>query len=147
MCCTINFLHDAVSSITPNPSVIIKNSTTFLVEWSPPFLWPGQAIEYYTISVSDEDNGLLIAQKKVNSAYNDVIVSLDVSIDEHQRQECNPYKFTLSAMNSLNELLQTFNITRGFPSGMLSLLLYKFRVLVFRVKKVLYDKFCVEKFS
>ena len=122
--CTIYFLHDAVSPITPNPSVTIENSTTMLVEWSPPFLWPGQAIEYYTVSVSDENNGLLIAQKKVNSAYDDVIVSLEVSIDEHQRQECNLYILTLSAMNISNELLQTFNTTKGFLSGTLSLSLY-----------------------
>lgn len=67
------------------------------------------------VSITKEEQ--LITHERVNSSFDDVIVSLEVLIDESQRQECNLYKFTLHVVNSLNKLLTTFNVTKGFPSS------------------------------
>ena len=109
-----------MSPIDPNPLVIIENLTSILLEWSPPFLWPGQVIKYYAIFVTNKSDDSLIKQERVTSSFDDVIVTLKVIIDEDQKQECNEVIIEISAVNNSDNQLQTFNRAVGYPSSELT---------------------------
>ena len=107
-----------MSPIDPNPLVTIENLTSILLEWSPPFLWPGQVIKHYAIFVTNKSDGSLIKQERVISSFDDAIVTLKVIIiAEHQKQECNEFIIKIFAINYSNKQLQAFNKTVGYPSS------------------------------
>ena len=51
---TITILLHADPPVSPNP-ILVKNATHRTLMWSPPFLWPGQRIQQYNISVTSNE--------------------------------------------------------------------------------------------
>ena len=97
--------------------MVIQNLTTMLLQWSPPFLWPGHHIKYFRISVTNKENVNVILHDRVNATYSDPVVSFTWSIDEHQGQECTEFVFGISAVDDRDRELQNFNVIRGYPSS------------------------------
>lgn len=103
--------------LIPNPSVKIQNSTSFLLEWSPPFLWPGQHIDYFIIKAIKLNDGN-ITHYQVNSTFSDVIVSLTVELDMYDLTvcTCTEFLFRIFAVGPDLEELPSFNVTGNFLS-------------------------------
>ena len=98
----------ADSPLSHNP-VLIKNTTHVTVSWSPPFLWPGQPIEYYSVSLDLESKGSVFSQR-VNSTFSDRIVSYTLPMPA-ESLSCSSFIFYITAANSLGSVFQTYNIT------------------------------------
>ena len=102
--CTLH----ADSPISRNP-VLVKNTTHVIVSWSPPFLWPGRAIEYYTVSFMLESDGSIYSQR-VNSTFSDHVVSYTQQMSG-ESLSCTSFTFYITAADSSGSILQTFNVT------------------------------------
>ena len=110
----------AESPVVPNPVVIIQSPTSLLLKWSPPFLWPGYHIDYFVVSTKNKtDDHLITADTvRINASFNDMILALNKSFNDEYVQDCNEFTFSISAFSDYHwPHPQTFNITRGFPSG------------------------------
>ena len=90
-------------SILSNPSVF-KNATHATLKWSPPFLWPGERIHQYNVSVTNK-NDESISHHLINTSFTDPIVSFSMSSTS---LPCNGIMFSISPVT---ELTQTFNIS------------------------------------
>lgn len=84
----------------PNPSVQMQNSTVFLLEWSPPFLWPGEHIEYFIITATKLKDGSVIHHRMVNTSFDDTIVPLTVELDAFMYDlcTCSEFLFRIAAV-------------------------------------------------
>ena len=73
------------------------NSTIFLLEWSPPFLWPGYHIEYFNVIVTNQKNDRVVHHTTVNASFDDIIVSLIIELDaySHDLSTCTEFLFTV----------------------------------------------------
>ena len=91
-------------TLSPNPS-LERNTTHLTLLWSPPFLWPGNRIQYYNITFTNRSTGS-ISYSRMNSTYNDQIVTFAREI---QIQICSSteLKICISAISSV-ELLESF---------------------------------------
>ena len=77
--------------------MISPNSTIFLLEWSPPFLWPGYHIEHFSIIVRNQKEDRVIHRTTVNASFDDIIVSMMVELDvySHDLCTCTEFLFTI----------------------------------------------------
>ena len=116
----------AGSPISPNPS-ISKNTTHFIILWSPPFLWPGQRIQHYNVCMSNKYNGS-IAHHMVNTTSINPFVTLffpmglsSLQFNTQNILSCPKITFSISPVDGITaEPMQTFNISDwawNFPSG------------------------------
>ena len=108
----------ADSPISNNPS-IEKNSTHLSLLWSPPFLWPGQRIQYYNISLVNKTDGI-VAYYRVNSTFSDQLVTF-----VYQNEKCTSteIEFRISAVGVSGLLVPVFNDTEWIlPSGTCSII-------------------------
>ena len=120
----------AGSPISSNPS-IAKNSTHFILLWSPPFLWPGQRIQHYNISMTNTYNGSIAHHMVDTTSTNPfVTVSFPMGLSSLQFNtqnilSCSKITFSISPIDGTTaEPMQTFNISDwsyNFPSGKLCL--------------------------
>ena len=111
--------------IFPNPSVSIQsNGTLFLLQWSPPFLWPGHDIQYYSITVTNISNNSFIELSVLNATFSDALVSYVYPIDVNQSQMCTELLFGVTAITSYGEfeLLSTFSIEGQYPASKIRLI-------------------------
>lgn len=96
--------------ISSNPS-IEKNSTHLSLFWSPPFLWPGQRIDYYNISFINKSDSS-IAYYTVNSTFRDRVVKFTRMIHENDIMcKRTEIEFFISAFNVSGYPLPSFNIS------------------------------------
>ena len=129
-CCNVVYTC-AGSPISPNPS-IAKNPTHFVLLWSPPFLWPGQRIQHYNISMINTYNGS-IAYHMVDTTSTTPFVTVSIPMDSSSLQQfntqnilsCPKITFSISPVDGTTaEPMQTFNISDwawNFPSGKICL--------------------------
>ena len=112
----INSLISVEPPLIPNPSIKTQNST-FLLEWSPPFLWPGQHIDYFIIKVVILNDGS-IAHYLVNTTFDDTIIPLTVELDTYDLRvcACTEFLFRISAIGPGQVELPSFNVTGRFLS-------------------------------
>ena len=130
----IKFVLD--SPISPNPSAENPNATSILLKWSPPFLWPGYSIDYYSISVSNSTSGHIIHSQLRNSSFNDALLLLMIFAEDRNIQSCHTLEILLSATSNDMENLMMFPVNGGYiPSNVLL-----FKVLSLSLK-VLRNKF------
>lgn len=94
--------HDIiVSPLNPNPLLKQPNSTLLLVEWSPPFLWPGYFIESYNISIQSHDSTGNISFYQVSSiAFDDAIVSFQCNKTSLRLRQCSLYNFGITPIHT-----------------------------------------------
>ena len=105
----------SASPLLQNPSLTQKNSTALLVQWSPPYLWPGYSIHVYNISIQNHDNGHVFYHQ-INAEFDDKIVAFTF-IQEKQLNHCSEFTFGISAVSTDSEELSTAYVTGGFASG------------------------------
>ena len=102
----------------PNPVVVIQSPTSLVLKWSPPFLWPGYHSDYFVVSTINKTDDHLITVDRLNATVNDVVLTLNKSLNDEHVQDCNEFLFSLSAFNDIYGMHpQTFNVTGGYPSG------------------------------
>ena len=109
-----NYIH-ADSPISPNPSVTIQTANpSLLVKWSPPFLWPGQRINHFNISIRNISSDL-ISHRIVNTTFSDTLVTFSKFIEPEQREHCSEIEFAVSAVAKDGGTLQPFTVKSGYP--------------------------------
>ena len=108
----------AESPLSQNLSIVNPNSSSILVKWSPPFLWPGHSINHYIISIGGTGESRSIHY--VNATFDDAVVTfLEVS-DNSEIWNCNELQIAISAItdNSDSTELPTFTVIGGYLPGM-----------------------------
>ena len=113
--------------ILPNPSISIESNdidSSFLLQWSPPFLWPGDHIKYYNITVTNISNKSFIEVYMLNATFSDALVSYIYPIDFNQSQLCIELSFGVSAISSSGEPLSTFDIQGKYSASKIWRLIY-----------------------
>ena len=106
--------------MTPDPSLIVENATTLLVQWSPPFLWPGYHIDYFNVSVKQRSTNNVLMFDVLNATFDELIVSYYHvrNTSEQDASECNELLFEVSSHASSNSSHpQTYSISGAFPMG------------------------------
>ncbi len=107
--------------LAPNPSVmsLYPNSTSFLLEWSSPFLWPGYHIEHFNIIVTNLKDDRVIQRTTVNASFDDIIVSLTVELDTYSIDlcTCTEFLFTIIAIGPDLAELPSFSVTGRYLSS------------------------------
>ena len=98
--------------LTPNPSATTHNSTQILLEWFPPYLWPGQHISYFNISVINTSDSTA-TYYRVNSSYSEAIVSLELSLASLE-DTCSELVFEISAVVDGLKILRSYTITEKY---------------------------------
>ena len=105
--------------LSPNPLLEI-NASHINLTWSPPFLWPGHAIQYFNISITNKSDGS-VTYHETNSNFGDRVVSFTKDIQEESLM-CTEMTVNISAISNysystLQQPLQMFNVThRVLPS-------------------------------
>ena len=97
--------------IVPNPSIHLDNLTpSFVVKWSPPFVWPGQHINHFQVRVHNLTDGGIVADR-INTTFKDVLVTYVNHLTQHQLQMCTELLFCITAIDDSDGILKTINIT------------------------------------
>ena len=97
--------------IAPNPSIHLDSLTpSFVVKWSPPFLWQGQHINHFQVGVHNLTDGGIVVDR-VNTTFKDVLVTYVQHLTQHQLQMCTELLFSITAIDHSNGILKTINIT------------------------------------
>ena len=103
------------SPVSPNPSISNLNATSMLVKWSPPFLWPGYAITYYNISVTNTEG--LTDLYHVNASFSDAVVSFSLIANQSRTIEsCAHLRFEIAPVTTDDSIMtiKSSVITGGF---------------------------------
>ena len=106
------------SPIFPNPSISTQSDCTLLLQWSPPFLWPGHRIKHYDITVANMSNDSSIDLDMLNATFNDAIVSYIYPIHYIQSQKCHTQLlFGVTATNIYAKTLSTYYVEGQHPAS------------------------------
>ena len=91
---------------------IINDSThdQLSLLWSPPFLWPGERIDYFNVSFMNKSDGS-IEYYKVDSVFSDQVVNLTVVINPNETCTTAEIKFCISPVSVSGQLLRERNVT------------------------------------
>ena len=81
---------------SPNPLLENHNSSSVTLNWSPPFLWRGELIDYYIVSVLNESGNCV--EQRVNTTFSDVIVSFTSTSENANILSCEKLTFTIEAV-------------------------------------------------
>ena len=121
-------LKRAGSPVSPNPS-ISKNDTHLILLWSPPFLWPGQRIQYYNITLIIDDDGSIAHHMVVNTTLTNPLIEIlfpprlsSLQFNAQNTPSCITFAISPVSDGSASQLVQTINISDWvwiFPSGIL----------------------------
>lgn len=100
--------------MTPNPMAVLQEAS-ILLKWCPPYLWAGDRIKYYTVLTTNMTDGS-VTSDIINATFSDNVVTLNKS---RQDEDCAEFRFTLSAVNTENENLRVYEVTKGYEQGIL----------------------------
>ena len=110
------FILTAESPIFPNPSISEIESDaelSYLLKWSPSFLWPGHDIKYFNITINETSDRSVI-HDSINTTFSDIVVSYTRRIDKM----CSEFSFGISAISSFDRELQPIYYVNGrYPSS------------------------------
>ena len=84
------------------------------MKWSPPFLWPGQAIEHYDLFVTNENKESVY--HRVNTTFRDDVVTF-TAVAEHPQaiMMCNDLNFCVSAVSrDPTKKLPSYTVVGGY---------------------------------
>ena len=68
------------------------------VIWSPPFLWPGRAIQYFNVSITNKSDGS-VTYHETNNNFGDRVVSFTKDIQEESLM-CTEMTVNISAISN-----------------------------------------------
>ena len=103
----------------PNPR-FESDTSNLNLSWSPSFLWPGHAIQYFNVTYTNKSDGS-VTYHQINSTFDDKVVSFTRNIQEEPLM-CTEIVMTISAISAYSfstfqQPLQMFNVTdRILPS-------------------------------
>ena len=116
----------AGSPVSPNPS-ISKNDTHLILLWSAPFLWPGQRIQQYNITMTTDDDGSIAHHMVVNTTstipLNEILFPprlRSLQFNAQNTPSCITFAISPVSDGSASQPIQTVNISDWvwiFPSG------------------------------
>ena len=95
-----------------NP-LISKTATHVTLMWSPPFLWPGQRIQDWNITVTNKNDGNT-SHHILNSSFTDPIISFSMSWSclQLSTMTCTEIIFSISPVSeAAPKVMQTVNIS------------------------------------
>lgn len=92
-----------------NPLLTLHESTLLLLEWSPPFLWPGQQTDYFNVSLTNRSDDS-ITYHNVNATFSDAAVSLTIDFGSQGASLCSELILEISAVFGLASL-PTYSIS------------------------------------
>ena len=97
--------------ISENP-LISKTATHVTLMWSPPFLWPGQRIQRYNITVTNKNDGNS-SHYILNPSLTDPIISFSMSMSYLQlnTRTCTEVIFSISPVSESAPEMQTVNVS------------------------------------
>lgn len=98
-----------------NPYFEYPNASSIILKWSPPYLWPAQAIDYYNISVFESYNNVL--RDRVDTTFSEAVVSWQPAEKIKETQTCTPLTFVITAVSSDSDLVPV-SITGGYLTSM-----------------------------
>ena len=105
------------SPLAQNPSLIQKNLTALLFQWSPPYLWPGHSIQSYNVSIQSHDNNYIIYHH-INATFDDRLVEFTFVQEEQENYtDCSEFTFGISAFSTDSQELSANYITGGYASS------------------------------
>ena len=128
-CCPIEL------PLSSNPSIENPTASTFLLKWSPPYLWPGRSIDHYKIAVSKTDgSGNILRNMRnfvINATFSDTIVTFAIDVNQsagarHELQLRSVFLFGISAVsydsvnNDISELVPFFIVGGYLPGNNIS---------------------------
>ena len=96
-----------------NPYIEAQPSALVL-KWSPPYLWPGHRVAYYTIKTKHFSDTTMFDW--INATYSDNLVAISKQIND---RECGEIVFEISAISNNNKTLKTFRATWITQRGLL----------------------------
>ena len=74
-----------------------------MLQWSPPFLWPGYHIDYFNVSTINKTDDNIITFDIINATFNELVNTYyhvrNVSGREWQLSECEQLTFEISSYN------------------------------------------------
>ena len=109
--------------ISENP-LVAKSATHVTLMWSPPFLWPGQRIQCYNISVNTNKDKGASSHHMFNTSYANSTISFTMRRNNWTSSTltCTEIKFSiLPVTDSDTELIKPLTITDwmwSLPLGM-----------------------------
>ena len=77
------------------------NASFVSIEWSPPYLWPGHAIDDYNVSFVNESDGS-VTYYNINSNFSNSVVSFRKEIQE-ETMKCTEVTVNVSASSSASQ--------------------------------------------
>ena len=98
--------------ISENP-LISKTATHVTLTWSPPFLWPGQRIQCWNITVTNKNDGNS-SYHTLNSSFIDPIISFSMSWSclQLSTMTCIEVIFSISPVSeAVPKVMQTVNVS------------------------------------
>ena len=119
--------------MSPNPSTS-KNDTHLILLWSPPFLWPGQRIQHYNITMTIDDDGSIAHHMVVNTTLTNPLIEVlfptrlsSLQFNAQNTPSCITFAISPVSDGTAFEPVQTINISDWvwtFPSGITCILLF-----------------------
>ena len=100
------------SPVVPNPSITNPNASSVLLKFSPPFLWSGYSIDHYNVSVMN--NSGHSTHYRINTTFNDPVVSFILVADQPIIQTCNELKLSVTPIGSDQVKLKPFTAVGGY---------------------------------
>ena len=95
-----------------------QSDCTLLLQWSPPFLWPGHRIQHYDVTVANMSNDSSIDLDMLNATFNDAIVSYVYPIQNTLSQMCHTeLLFGVTATNNSAKFLSTYYVEVLHPAS------------------------------
>ena len=97
-----------------NSILLETNVSNVILTWSPLLLWPGHAIHYFNVSITNKTDGHVMYHK-INSTFRDRIVSFAMEIQDLSLM-CTEITVNISAISAyrystLQQPLKTFSAT------------------------------------
>ena len=89
-----------IDSPLPQNPLLEFNRSYINLTWSPPFLWPGHAIEYFNVSITNESDGS-VTYHRINNTFNDSVVSYGKEMQEEPLM-CTDITLNISAISAYN---------------------------------------------
>lgn len=111
-------IHYSDPPFSPNPSIENPNSSSILLKWSPPFLWLGQAIEYYDVFITNKMGESMHSQ--VNATFSEAVISFTASAASSQRiLTCEMLQFCISPVSRDQKVtLPSYTAVGGYIPSM-----------------------------
>jgi hypothetical protein len=113
--------------VTPNPKIeqVLSENPSLRLSWSPPYLWSGQYIEYFNVSIIRKDDAKIlytervtgVTERLINREIESMQICQALNYSEGVYFEIKAYTVNRDMRVMLLNGTGTFNETEEFLSG------------------------------